>query len=65
MDTNNNLKDYPDIISVEDIMKYLSISNVTAYSLLKSGKIKAAKIGKSWKITKDNFREYLSSVGLL
>lgn len=62
---SNKLKDYPDIISVEDIMSYLSISNVTAYSLLKSGKIKAAKVGKTWKITKDNFKEYLSSIGLL
>ena len=61
----NKLKDYPDIISVEDMMNYLSISNTTAYTLLKTGKIKAAKVGKSWKITKDNFTDYLSSIGLL
>lgn len=63
--TNEKLQSYPDIITIEDIMEYLSITRAVAYNLLKSGSIKGAKVGKTWKIKKDNFTEYLLNIGLL
>ena len=62
---NNNLirdgmfKGYPDVVSVEQLMEMLDIGKVLAYRLIKSRKIKAAKIGRAYKIAKQNVADYL------
>ena len=62
---NNNLirdgmfKGYPDVVSVEQLMEMLDIGKVLAYRLIKSRKIKAAKIGRAYKIAKQNVAEYV------
>ena len=53
------LKNYKDILSVEELCEILSIGRNTAYRLLKSGEIKAIRIGKVYKIPKDSVRRYL------
>lgn len=53
------LKNYKDIISVEELCEILSIGKNTAYRLLKSGEIKAIRIGKVYKIPKESVRRYL------
>lgn len=62
---DEKIQSYPNIMSIEDIMDYLSISKISAYNLLKNNIIKGAKVGKTWKIKKDNFIEYLNNIGLL
>ena len=56
--TNTNDKslfaDYPDIVSVEDLMDMLKIGKVLAYRLIEEKKIKAIKIGREYKITKES-----------
>jgi len=53
------LKNYKDILSVEDLCEILSIGKNTAYRLLKSGEIKSVRIGKVYKIPKSSVRKYL------
>lgn len=55
------LKNYKDILSVEDLCEILSIGKNTAYRLLKSGEIKSVRIGKVYKIPKDSVTKYLRS----
>lgn len=55
------LKNYKDILSVEDLCEILSIGKNTAYRLLKSGEIKAIRIGKVYKIPKENLIKYIAS----
>ena len=51
--------EYEDVLSVDDVMKYLDVSRNTVYSLLKSRKIKGKRIGRTWKISRARLIEYL------
>ncbi len=53
-------ENYPDIVSVEQLMEMLQIGQVLAYKLVKSGEIKARKVGREYKIPKVNVIEYLN-----
>lgn len=57
------LKNYPEILSPQDIMKILNLSKNTVYSMLNNHIIPAYRIGngKIWKINKEDFEEYLHS----
>jgi len=52
---------YPDVVSIPDLMKMLHIGRNTAYSLLQNGKVKSIKIGKQYRIPKQFIVEYLES----
>ena len=52
-------KEYPDIVSVSQLMEMLQIGQVLAYSLVKNGKIKARKVGREYKIPKVNVIAYV------
>ena len=47
------LKNYKDILSVEDLCEILSIGKNTAYRLLKAEEIKSVRIGKFIKFLKN------------
>ena len=51
-----------DVLTVEDLMEYLSIGKTTAYKLLKSKKIKVVRIGKLYRIPKKSVDEYLETM---
>lgn len=53
-------KDYPDVVSVEQLMDMLQIGQVLAYKLVKSGEIKSRKVGREYKIPKVNVIAYLN-----
>ena len=53
------LKNYKDILSVEDLCDILSIGKNTAYRLLKSGEKKALRIGKEYKKPKKSITDYI------
>ena len=48
-----------EILTIEELMELLYIGKNTAYKLLKSGEIKAFKIGKVWKIPRESVNEYI------
>lgn len=53
-------KDYPDVVSVEQLMEMLQIGQVLAYRIVKSGEIKSRKVGREYKIPKVNVIAYLN-----
>lgn len=56
--------EYPDIIDVQLLAEMLDIGKTSAYALLQSGRIKAFKQGRCWKISKKAVEEYvLHSMG--
>ena len=57
---NEIFKDYPDVVSVEQLMEMLQIGQVLAYKLVKSGAIKSRKVGREYKIPKVNVIAYLN-----
>lgn len=59
----NMFKEYPDILTVKDIMKILHIGRTFAYSLLANKKIEYRKIGNKYYITKLSFIDFITSAG--
>ena len=54
-----NWNDVPLVLNLTQLCVLLNISDKTAKQLLDSGKIKATKDGKSWRIDREMVREYL------
>ena len=54
------LKDYPDIMGIEEMSAALGVSTKTAYKLLREGKITAIKVGPAYRIPKIHLLAYLS-----
>ena len=53
-------KEYPDIVSVEQVSEMLHIGQVLAYQLVRSGKIKSRKVGHRYLIAKRNVIEFIN-----
>lgn len=54
------LKNYPDIMTVEQMCEVLGVSTKTGYRLLKEGKICCLKVGRAYRIPKAHLFTYLS-----
>lgn len=61
MDNNYTdiFKNYPDVITIEDLQEMLHIGRNMAYSLIRENKIKTIKAGKRYIIPKINVINYL------
>lgn len=53
------LEAYDDILSVEEACEALKVGYNAVYELLNSGKLKAYKNGRVWKIPKQAVKEYI------
>lgn len=49
----------PLTLKVSDIMRILSVSHNTAYSLVRSGQIRSVRVGRCYRIPRDAVAEYL------
>ncbi len=47
---------------VEELAGKLRVSNMTIYRYIKAGKVKAYKIGKEFRIDKEEFNNFLNKV---
>ena len=54
-------KNYPDVVSVEQMQKMLGVGKNTAYDLVNKNIIESIRIGKVHKIPKKNIKKYLQS----
>ncbi len=54
-------KEYPDIVSVEQLCKMLHIGKNTAYNLLKNGMINTVRVGRQYRIPKKEVIKYINS----
>ena len=50
---------YEDLLTLDDLCEILLIGRNTAYTLLNTNKIKAFKIGRSWRIPRSSIEEYI------
>ena len=54
---------YPDILSVAQLMEILQIGRILAYKLIEEKKVKALKIGREYKIIKNSVLEFINNGG--
>ena len=61
----NTQLEYDDMMTTEEAKEALKIGTNTLYKLLRSGKLKAFRLGRIWKIPKAAVEEYIrESAGL-
>lgn len=55
-------KKYPDIVSVEDIMRMLNMGRSSVYELLRSNSIRSVKAGKKYIVPKQAVIDFVCGV---
>ena len=55
------LEDYPDVLTFEELRQALNIGRNKCYSILRNQEIQHKKIGKLYRIPKNNVIEYLEN----
>lgn len=58
---NKIFADYPDVVNVKQLQEILGIGRSLAYSIVTSGKVKAIKVGREYKIIKNSIIDYISN----
>ncbi len=53
------LKEYPDILTVEEMSRALGVSTKTGYKLIRENKIECIKVGRSYRIPKAHLLSYM------
>ena len=53
------LKEYPDVMTVEEMSKALGISTKTGYRLIHENKIEYLQVGRSYRIPKAHLLAYM------
>lgn len=48
------------LYTVDEVMALLQVTQRTIYNYIKSGKIKAIKVGKYWRFTEESIQEFLT-----
>lgn len=56
------LEDYPDILTVEEACEALRVGYNAMYELLNTGKLKAYKNGRVWRIPKVAVKKYILEI---
>lgn len=51
-----------DILTTEEVMELLNIGKNALYKLLASGRLKAFRIGRNWKIPRKSVDEYIDNM---
>lgn len=57
------LKHYPDVMNIEEMSRALGVSTKTGYKLIRTGKITAMKVGRTYRIPKVHLLTYLRVSG--
>ena len=53
------LREYPDVMNIEQMSQALGVSTKTGYGLLKSGKVACLKVGRASRIPKVHLLDYM------
>ena len=53
------LKDYPDVLNIEQMCEILSVSTKTGYKIIKEGGICCLKVGRAYRIPIAHLLSYL------
>ncbi|WP_221565750.1 helix-turn-helix domain-containing protein [Alkalihalobacillus sp. TS-13] len=53
---------YPEIMTVSQVAEYLQISEMTTYKLVQEKKIPGFKIGRHWRVKKEDLTIYIEKL---
>lgn len=53
------LREYPDVMNIEQMSQALGVSTKTGYGLLKNGKVACLKVGRAYRIPKVHMLTYM------
>lgn len=53
------LREYPDVMNIEQMSQALGVSTKTGYALLKSGKVACLRVGRAYRIPKVHLLTYM------
>lgn len=53
------LKEYPDVLTVDEMSEALGVSTKTGYQLLRDNKIEHLKVGRAYRVPKAHLLSYL------
>lgn len=53
------LREYPDVMNIEQMSQALGVSTKTGYGLLKNGKVAGLKVGRAYRIPKVHLLTYM------
>lgn len=53
------ISELSDLLTIDEMCKFLEISPKTGYRLIKGGELKAVKVGRSYRIPKQHLLEFL------
>ena len=53
------LKEYPDILTVDEMSKALGVSSKTGYQLHRDNKVEHLKVGRAYRVPKAHLLSYL------
>lgn len=56
-------KELPKLYTLHEIEEILSVTQRTLYNWIDSGKLKAVKVGRVWRVTEDALQEFLTQGG--
>lgn len=56
-----DLENIPAILTVKDVQRLLRMSLNTAYTLIRSGELRAKTVGRQLRIPRDEFLRYLNT----
>lgn len=56
------LENYPDILSVADVIKILNVGKRSVYKLIHTGDLYSRKIGREYKIPKKDLIDYIGGI---
>lgn len=54
--------EYGDVVTAEELQQMLKLGRSKTYSLLQNGEIKSKRVGKEYRIKKENIIKYLEEV---
>lgn len=60
-----DFSDIPDVLKIADIQKVLQIGRSTAYQLVKTGRLKNIRIGRSIRVPKKYLMEFIEDCHFL
>ncbi|MCR4846597.1 MAG: helix-turn-helix domain-containing protein [Eubacterium sp.] len=61
MNNTDNTEKYARLLKVSEVAKILFVTEVTVRKLIKNNRIKAVKIGNSYRISNKNLNDFLDS----
>ncbi len=54
--------DYPEIMTISQVAEYFQISEMTTYKLVQEGSIPGFKLGRNWRIKRDDLDEFIEKL---